>query len=154
MSNLAYLPDPVSRFDGTIDGIRPLVPEGIYTLGYFGHYTYRYLGKIPKLALVFAIMDPGDYFECQVERIYNVKRLIGKQGKGGKFEAGRSSRFVYEYCRACTDRITRLDRISMSSLKSQLYQGRIETVTKNYEQLELPVILQYSVVRELLGLSM
>ncbi len=116
----------------------PLVAPGIYRLGFVGYRTALVYRKAPKVALMFSIVDQGDYYETEVSRWYNVKRLIGKPGKSGKFQIGRYSDFLREYLTLFPDAVDRLDRISFKPFRSNVITGRIETVTKNSRQQPLP----------------
>ena len=40
----------------------PLVPEGTYQMAYVNHSTYLFMGRQPKVAIFFRIIDLGDYF--------------------------------------------------------------------------------------------
>ena len=128
----------------------PLVAPDIYRLRFVGYRTALVYRKAPKVALLFRIIDQGEYYETEVSRWYNVKRLMGKPGKSGKFQIGRYSDFLREYLTLFPDAANRLDRISFKPYRSNVITGRIETVTRNAKQKPLPELMQYSIIRELL----
>lgn len=128
----------------------PLVEPGIYRLGFIGYRTALVYRKAPKVALMFRIIDQGEYYKTEVSRWYNVKRIIGKPGKSGKFQIGRYSDFLREYLTLFPDAVNRLDRISFKPYRSNVITGKIETVTRNSRQQALPELMQYSIIRELL----
>ncbi len=128
----------------------PLVAPGIYRLGFVGYRTALVYRKAPKVALMFRIVDQGEYYETELSRWYNVKRLIGQPGKSGRFQIGRYSDFLREYLTLFPDAANRLDRISFKPYRSNVVTGRIETVTRNSRQQLLPELMQYSIIRELL----
>ncbi len=137
----------------TTDELSPLIKPGDYQLFYIGRYTTYLHGQSPKLALKFRIVDQGDCFEKELERWYNCKRLIGKPGNNGGFVPPRHGDFLLEYTTLFPLALTRncrLDRISFTPFKNSIVTGRVDTVTRNSKQRELPEPLQYSTIRELL----
>ena len=128
----------------------PLVEPGTYSLVFVRHHTAVLFGNAPKIALRFRIVDQGTHYGTELERWYNVKRLIGKAGNGGRFQVTARSDFVLEYLTLFTEQVKRLDRISMRPFKHCMIKGRIDTVKQNSKQRKLPDLLQYSVIRELL----
>ena len=136
----------------TTEELSPLVKPGEYQLVYVGRYTCYLHGKRPKLAVKFRIVDPGEYFEKELERWYNCKRLISKPGNNGRFVPPRHGDFLLEYTTLFPTVLTRncrLDRISFTPFKSCVVSGRVDTVTRNSKQRGLPEVLQYSTIREL-----
>jgi hypothetical protein len=70
----------------------PLVAPGTYSLVFVRRRTAVLFGSAAKIALRFRIVDQGTYFGTELERWYNVKRLIGKAGNSGHFQVtGRKS---------------------------------------------------------------
>jgi len=131
----------------------PLVKPGNYRLGFVGYRTALVYRKAPKVALRFRIVDQGEFYETEISRWNNVKRLIGQPGKSGKFQIGRYSDFLREYLTLFPDAADRLDRISFKPYRSNVITGRIETVTHNSRQQPLPELMQYSIIRELLEIG-
>ncbi len=128
----------------------PLVDPGVYRLAFIHYRTALVYGKAPKVALRFRIVDNGPFFEVELDRWYNCKRLIGKPCKGGNFEIGRHSDFLREYLTMFPDALKRRDRVSFKPYRTNLITGRVETVTQNAKQQSLPELMQYSIIRELL----
>jgi hypothetical protein len=139
--------DPVFSVD-----LRSHVDPGIYRLSFVKSRTTLLYGRknAPKLALTFRIQDMGPFYGVELERWYNVKRLIGKPGKSGRFKVGPGSEFVREYLTLFPAPAKRLDRMSFKPFRSAIITGRVETVTTNSKQQQLPEPLHYSIIRELL----
>jgi hypothetical protein len=137
---------------GVIEGLRPHVIPGVYQLAYLGYSTMLFCKK-PKVILRFRVVTMGEYFGVELERFYNVRRLIGKPGKNGRFKVGASSDLVLEFCRVSVGRINRLDRLPLSTLKNSIILGEVHTVETNRNQKDLPELLKYSVIKELTGIE-
>ncbi len=127
-----------------------LVPEGQYELSYKHHATWLYMGRFPKVAITFRIMDLGDHYEKPVLAYYNPSKIMGKPRKNGQFSAGWRSRFMWDYS-MCFGKPPRKDRIVMDKFKESFVIGKVRTVTHNHNQKKYPDGLQYSVVDELVG---
>lgn len=138
--------------EGVIEGLRPHIPPGIYQLAFISHHTMIFC-RGPKVVLRFRVIEQGPHFGVELERFYNVRQLLGKSGKNGRFKVGSSSDLVLEFCRVAYDRITRLDRLPLSAMKNFIIKGVVHTVVKNRNQKTLPDVLQYSVVKELIGIE-
>jgi hypothetical protein len=128
----------------------PLVDPGVYRLTFIHYRTALVYGRAPKVALRFRIVDNGPFFEIELDRWYNCKRLIGKPCKSGRFEIGRQSDFLREYLTIFPNAMSRRDRISFKPYRKNLITGRVETVIHNAKQQPLPELMQYSIIRELL----
>ena len=125
----------------------PLMPEGNYQMTYVSHSTYMFMGRQPKVAIYFRIVEPGDYFEIVLPGYYNVLNFIGKRGKSGSFKVAKRSNLARDYCRVFpTDPIPRLDRLPLSKLGNVIIQGTVETVKKGFDQREIPEAVRYSKV--------
>lgn len=137
-----------------LDGEPPaLVKPGIYELRFDHHETAVMFGRAPKLVLWFTIVSFGPYFDAvKLPRFYNVRRLIGRPSRNGRFKTGFKSNFLREYSRLFRAP-TRLDRISMSEFSRHIILGRVRTVTHGSNQAEIPDGLQYSVLEELTGIK-
>ncbi|HEY1891982.1 MAG TPA: hypothetical protein VGG63_16380 [Steroidobacteraceae bacterium] len=137
-----------------LDGDRPaLVEPGEYDLRFLHHETLILFGRASKLVLWFKIISMGSpYFDTvKLARFYNVKRIIGRPGRHGRFKVGFNSDFMREYGRLFRPP-SRLDRISMSAFERAIIVGRAKTVTRGSDQTAIPEGLQYSVLEELTGL--
>ena len=105
-------------------------------------------GKAPKLIMNFRIVTFGDYFETELSRYYNVKRIIGKPQRFGCFKPSMKGAFLREYMTLFTGKVNRLDRIPMSYFENAIIEGHVETV-KRAQGKNIPTELQYSVITEL-----
>lgn len=123
------------------------VPPGRYLLRFLHHETFYAFRGSPKLALWFAIADPGEHFGTELPRFYNVRELPAKPRRSGAFKAGRSSNLVLDLCELFPEHIRRLDRLSLDPFRQHGVIGHVETVAANSAQRTLPAALAYSVVR-------
>lgn len=131
------------------DDIPPLVKPGVYDLAFVDFKTaIMFKGKAPKLIMNFRIITFGDYFETELSRYYNVKRIIGKPQRYGCFKCSKTGLFLREYMTLFTGRVSRLDRIPMSHFENVIIEGIINTVTRSQGR-HIPKELQYSVITEL-----
>ena len=143
----------VQSGDGEIEGELPaLIPPGKYQLRLTHWTTYKFMGKAPKLALCFSVIQQGQYFEALLKRHYNVVRLVGKEGRSGRFKASPGGDLVRDYARLL-QLPSRFDRFDLQQLKSHVILGLVDTVTTTARQKALAPAVQYSVVRELLNLE-
>lgn len=127
-----------------VEGLRPLVPPGIYTAVFDTWRTVlMFGGHAAKVVLVFALLD--EQIGTRLERFYNVRRLIGKPRPRGRFVVGAYSDFAREFT-ALTHSSNRLDRLAPSALENRGYKLTVRTVTMGANQLRLPAALQYSVI--------
>lgn len=130
-----------------------LVPPGVYELRFDWHETAVMFGRAPKLVLWFTIISFGPYFDIvKLPRFYNIRKVIGRPARNGRFKAGHKSNFCREYYRLFRPP-TRLDRIPMTPFERHIILGRVRTVTKGSDQKEIPDGLQYSVLEELVGIK-
>lgn len=138
-------------YECQIEGDRPILVEpGEYELIFQHHRTAFLFKKAPKLCLYFKIVTPGKFNGIQLARWYNVKRISGKPRKGGAFTIGWHCDFLREYV-TLFGVPNRIDRISTQRFKTVVVKGRVFTVTKDSSQRGIPDKLQYSIVKELLG---
>lgn len=132
----------------------PLIEPGKYKLAYLRHETVMLYGRAPKLVVWFRVVSLGPYFETVLPRWYNVKCLVGKRGKNGRFKIGRKSDFLREYLNCFQDRFAetgRLDRIPVSHFKNTIFEGDVRTVKKSSSGGNIPKLLRYSVISRLIG---
>lgn len=139
-------------FGNLYDDFWPLVPEGIYTAGYVG-YDLAYAFSEPRLFLEVVLLDPGDNFGKHLFRAYRMLKIWPGRKKGPKFKYARHSDFIFEMCRIGGERIKRPDRVTPNLLRDITFKARVETVESDYKQREKPEQLQYSVIREILGVD-
>ena len=131
------------------DQLPPLVKPGVYDLAFIDYKTaMMFKGKAPKLIMNFRIVTLGEFFETELVRYYNVKRVIGKPQRHGRFKPASKGSFLREYMTLFTGRVDRLDRIPMSHFESALIEGVVDTV-KRAQGRDIPGELQYSIITEL-----
>jgi hypothetical protein len=123
----------------------PLIPEGVYEMGYLYHETWSFMGRQPKVVIHFKIAEPGDYFGAVLLAYYCVEKHVGKRGKAGRFKVSKKSNLYRDFCRVFPDRpAPRPDRIPLSNLSSVVVRGTIVTVSRAYDQRDIPLAAQYS----------
>jgi len=128
----------------------PLIPPGEYIFRLAGYSTWLMFGRNPKLILEFTIVDSEMYGGVTLNKYYNVKKFKGRSGRNGNFVATPKSNFMRDFYRICPAYPPkRLDRIPMSRLEGIDVRGKVKTVTKGYDQKEIPEPLQYSVIEEI-----
>jgi len=133
-----------------IDDDLPLVPPGEYTFQFYRYSTWLMFGRSPKLIVEFKIIDDDMYGGIVLNKYYNVKKLKGRHGLNGNFIATRRSNFMRDFFRVCPAYPPkRLDRIPMSRLEGIDISGQVKTVTKGFDQKDIPEALQYSVISEI-----
>jgi len=129
----------------------PLIKPGEYPLGFDYHQT-AWLFNQPKLILLFTVLSDGDYHGTKLKRFYNVRSLIGKAGKNGKYHpSGWSSDLIREYALlfgSIPD--DRLDRFSLKPFKNVIITGEVKTVSRDSRKRGIPVCVQYSVIERLI----
>lgn len=131
-------------------GLPPLIPEGEYQLRLQGHRTAYQFGN-PKLILQFTVLDFGRYHGTMLPAFYNVAALKGKPGKSGKCKHKHTGHFMIEYFTLFPERgRVRLDRVPMEPLYEAILVGKVRTVKRNNEKVDLPEQLRHSIVDKLL----
>ena len=127
----------------------PLVKPGVYEMVFVDYKTARmFMGKAPKIVMTFRIVSTGEYFGVELNRYYNVQRVIGKPCRHGNFKCSTKGMFLREYMTLFTGRVSRLDRIPMSHFESVIIEGAVGTVSRSQGR-DIPKELQYSVIKEL-----
>jgi hypothetical protein len=131
---------------------RPLVPDGRYHFKLKSHRT-EYMFGSPRLILLMAILDYGDFHGVTLPRFYNVKQLIGKPGKKGRFKPTNGGDFLIDYYNLITVRDRRLDRLSMKPLYDKIVYAETATVKINNRKTKLPEPMWHSKVINLIELK-
>lgn len=143
---VAIVPDApdADEADGVIEGLRPLVTPGQYLAAFdVWHTVLMFGGRSAKVVIQFALLDPP--IGTKLEMFCNVKRLIGKPRKRGRFVVGGSSKLARDFVRI-TGRKKRLDRFALSDWQGRAFRVIVRTVTRDAEQHAIPDALQYSVI--------
>jgi len=129
----------------------PLIKPGEYPLGFDHHETARLFNQ-PKLILLFTVLSDGEYHGIKLRRFYNVRSLIGKPGRGGKYHpSGWSSDLIREYALlfgSIPD--DRLDRLSLNPYKNVIITGEVKTVSRDSKKRGISECVQYSVIKRLI----
>ncbi len=128
----------------------PLIKPGEYPLGFDYHQT-AWLFNQPKLILLFTVLSEGDYHGVKLKRFYNVRSLIGKPGREGKYKpSGWSSDLIREYANLFGSVPDRLDRFSLKPFNNVVITGEVKTVRLDSKKREIPECVQYSVIERLI----
>jgi hypothetical protein len=144
---------PSKAFDADIVVVgaepRPLIPPGIYE-AVCVDYKLHWLGKVPKLVLVFEVLVDDAKSEYGRRRIRlghfcNVQAL-----GGGRFRAPRNGLYAREWMLVANRRITRQDRLSPSIFVRVLVSVEVVTVERDREHRPLPHHARYSKVARIL----
>ena len=133
--------------------LRPFIPPGEYHFKLINHYTARMFGGNPKLILTLSVIDNGEYQSVKLCRYYNVKKVLGKSGKKGRFVPPIGGDFMIDYFTLVPGRLDRADRLSFAPLYNSIILGQVETVTKNSLGKALPKELHSSKVSKLIKLK-
>ena len=134
--------------DLTVDSELVLLPPGKYHLRFIDWFTVLYMRKQPKVELRFVVVEHGEHCGKRLSRWCNVKELIGKPRRRGRFKVGRSSDLLRDYARLVGGRF-RLDRMALSTLEPLTLVGQVETVERDRQQRDIPASVRYSTIRSL-----
>ncbi len=124
----------------------PCIPEGVYEVAYSHHETTTVF-QTPKLFVWFRITSFGPHLGVKLYRPYRVKRLKGKVGRGGGFEAGRRSN-IYKDIVRMLNLTARPKYLSGRDFANRIWKVRVRTVRKDYQGKPIPEWDRYSVVSE------
>jgi len=98
------------------------------------------------------VLSDGDYHGPKLRRFYNVRSLIGKPGRNGKYRpSGWTSDLIREYAHLfgpIPD--DRLDRFSLNPFKKVIITGEVKTVSQDSRKRGIPECVQYSVIERLI----
>lgn len=128
----------------------PRIPEGIYDLRFIEHETGIRFGR--KVFLWFEVISDNEHNGTKLARYYNVTKHIGRTGKKGRFSAGPKSKFVREHVTVFGNPPS-LDQISVDNYYGVTVKGQVKTVTSDSTRVDIPEILQYSTISELISLN-
>jgi len=142
---------PKNRDDGcVIIDKPPLITQGVYKFGFLYYETARLFNQ-PKLILWFTLLSDGEYHGVKLKRFYNVRSLIGKSGKEGKYKpSGWSSDLIREYANLFGGVPDRLDRFSLKPFNNVIITGEVKTVSMDSKKRGIPACVQYSVIERLI----
>ena len=128
-----------------------IVPDGTYRAVLIGHETASVF-RTAKVFLHFRIVEVGNEFGKLLYRAYRARALVGKPARNGKFKVARRSELLLMVYRVTHLKI-RVDRLSFAELRSHVLRISTRTVSKDYQQRDLPQPLWYSVVDDVLGFA-
>jgi len=135
--------------EGALVGDEPVcIPPGIYLLRFHDWETVNYFNRQPKVVCRFTVCSEGAWFGAKLTRWYNVKALVGKPRRHGRFKVAWGQDLAREYL-PLVSVVRRKDGIALSKLKPLLLEGTIETVIADRRQRALHPLLQYSVIRQI-----
>lgn len=136
-----------------LEGERPaLLTPGDYDVSFVGFSTCVLFSRAYKLRVQFKVLTLGEHFEQRISRFYNVARLIGRPGTGGRFKVGFHSDFLREFAKLF-GAPARLDRIPMTNFERKIIVARVRTVEMGSAQRPIPECLRYSVISELVRIK-
>ena len=116
--------------DVIVEGnVWPLVPDNEYVMRCLYHETLVAF-RTPKVILHMQIVEPGQHHGNRLIRPYRVKKLIGRQGKGGRFKLTRHQELFLTLARLYDKRL-RHDRFSLRALTKVLLRATTRTVTNH-----------------------
>ena len=128
----------------------PLIKPGEYSLGFLFHET-AILFSQPKLILCCTVLSEGIYHGVKLKRFYNVRSLIGKPGRDGKYHpSGWGSDLIREYAELFGDVPDRLARLSLKPFNNVIITGKVKTVSQDSRKRRIAECVQYSVIERLI----
>lgn len=130
----------------------PLIEPGEYEVQYTHHETHVAFGT-PKVFVHFQIVSLGPAHGIQLYRACRVSELIGKPGKNGRFKLKKRNELLLELCRLYQKEGLRPDRVSLRLLKKIILKVKVRTVTRDYRQKPLPVMMHYSVIGDFISIE-
>ncbi len=91
------------------------------------------------MILWFTVLSDGEYHGVKLKRFYNVRSLIGKLGKNGKYNpSGWSSDLIREYAELFGDVPDRLDRLTLRPFSNVIVTGEVKTVSLDSRKRGIP----------------
>ena len=130
----------------------PLIPEGEYTLGYDYYETGFYFGG-PKIKLAFTVLDEGEHHGTKLHKYYNVRGLIGKAKKYGRFKPpGWNGELIRDWIKLF-GKPAKMSRLSLRVFRNVLIKAMVSTVKKDSKKHPLPSESYYSKIAELISIE-
>jgi len=130
----------------------PLIPEGEYILGY-EYYETGYYFKGPKIKLVFTVLDGSEHQGTKLYKYYNVRGLIGKAKKYGRFKPpGWNSELIRDWIKLFGKPVKK-SRLSLRVFRNVLIKAMVSTVRKDSKKRPLPYESYYSKINELISVE-
>lgn len=132
-------PNQDLEFGGDAE-IPPLIPDGEYEVIFLRAEKKERLWGGTKVFLHFQIVDSGEYQGQELYMACNVKR----EGKWGV-----SSKYFQAWVLAAGRKPDRVDRMSTKVFQGKVFLAKVRTVTKDSKNLPRPLLLQYSIIEDL-----
>lgn len=109
------------------------IPEGTYQASFHTWETYRYHND--RVAMIFTIIEPGDFFDTYIPAFFGVQKLKGIPSVKGKFWIKPTGYLIKALRRMLPDlpRRFRLDRVPMSKLYGPVYEIKVVDVKRDQE---------------------
>lgn len=135
---------PDQDLEFVCDGeIPPLIPEGKYNVTFLGAEK-KWLWGREKIFLWFQIIDFG---ESQGEVLYMACNAPKKSKKG---KVATSNKYYQAWVLAAGRKPDRFDRMSTKIFREKVFLAKVRAVTTNAKNLPRPLLLQYSIIDDLL----
>jgi hypothetical protein len=122
-----------------VDGSRPLIPEGPYSVQYLKHEKRIFFGTL-KMYVHFEMVEQGQFFGTRLFKTYNFSSPLSPGS-----DLYRDLLFLFG------QRVPKNARLSMDLFKNVILRVRVRTVKRDRKQNPLPDYMQYSVIDSLLG---
>ena len=137
--------------DGVLCGTDwPLLPDAEYVCAVLRHETLA-IFRSARVMLHMEIVE-GPHAGSRIFAAFNVQTLVGKPGPGGRFKVSRRSALVQTLARITGKRM-RGDRLRLRWMRHCLFTVRTRTVVRDSKQRALPEQLRYSVVGDILNIT-
>jgi hypothetical protein len=134
------------------DDQAPLIPEGIYTVGYLDYETGIYF-KCPKIMFRFQVISNDECNGTILNFICPVKCLTEPPKRYGKFKLpGPNSKLRRVYTKLF-GKLKRGDRMSLRKFRDKIILIRVKTVTKDSLGNDIGEVNWYSKIDELISLE-
>lgn len=122
------------------------VPKGQYEATFMTWSTFQFR-TATKIALIFSIVEYGQYFENVVPMFFNVRKHKGKIGERGKFIAPARGDLIKLFYNLKPDHPKiRPDRVPLTKLEGIVYKIATDDVIIDSDQNKLPEQMVYSKV--------
>jgi len=123
------------------------VPKGQYEATFMTWSTFQFR-TATKIALIFSIIEYGQYFEKVVPMFCNVKKHKGKIGERGQFIAPARGDLIKKVFYGLNPEHPKIrpDRVPLTKLEGRLYKITTDDVINDSDQNKLPEQMIYSKV--------
>jgi len=126
-----------------------LIPCGEYVVKFQRYETRRFQGCGGKVFAYFCIVEDDQFAGSVVERFYNVDRLNGPPGDGGKFVAPVRG-LLYREVTGILGASARPDRVPLARLRGKRIKAEIVAVRRDRNGIALPKCHWYNKIGRLI----